>query len=251
MITINIRFYEELNDFLPLEKRKVEITLSIAKRSSIKDVIESLGVPHTEIDLILVNGHSVDFTYKVLDNDFISVYPMFEALDISELTHVRPLPLRNTCFILDVHLGKLAKYLRLLGFDVIYQNNFSDNIIIDRSLAEKRIILTRDIGLLKNKRVTHGYWIRHTNAKKQVAEVLVRFDLYKQCQPFIRCLECNGILAKINKHEIMQYILPKTKKYYEDFVYCEQCKKIYWKGTHYKKLKELVNEFLIYKYHYN
>lgn len=244
MVYIHIRFYEELNDFLPEEKRKVTFTAAVAENTGIKDVIESLGVPHTEIDLILVNGQSVGFNYKIQNEDKVSVYPVFESIDIGELLHLRSKPLRETCFILDVHLGKLAKYLRLLGFDVVYANNFSDKTIITRSLSEHRIILTRDIGLLKNKIVTHGYWMRSHDPETQVAEVLQRFDLYAQCHPFTRCLECNGVLVKIHKNEIFQDLLPDTKVYYETFVRCNQCKKIYWEGTHYQKLKKLVSKFL-------
>jgi len=120
----SIRFYEELNDFLPLERRKVDFSHEFQRRASIKDLIEALGVPHTEVDLILVNGASVDFSYIVRDGDRISVYPMFEAFDIQTVSRVRPQPLRVIRFVLDVHLGKLARYLRLLGFDTLYRNDY-------------------------------------------------------------------------------------------------------------------------------
>lgn len=242
-INIHLRFYEELNDFLPLEKRKVCFIHSVLSKTAIKDVIESLGIPHTEVDLILVNGKSVSFTYQVNNDDNISVYPVFEALDISEIVHLRPQPLRESRFIIDVHLGKLAKYLRLLGFDVEYDNHFSDETIIFRSQNEKRIALTRDVGLLKNKKITHGYWIRHTDPEKQVDEVLKRFDLTQQCQPFTRCIECNGLLEIVDKDKIIKHLQLKTQKYYDDFMQCHLCKKIYWKGTHYQHLTDLVHKF--------
>src|SRR5215208_5091043 len=214
MINIHLRFYEELNDFLPLEKRKISFDHTILVKTSIKDIIESLGVPHTEIDLILVNGQSVNFTYQVQENDYISIYPVFELLDIGELTHLRPEPLRNPRFILDVHLGKLARHLRLLGFDVIYDKHYSDETITIHCQTEKCIVLTRDVGLLKNKKITHGYWIRATDPEKQIIEVLNKFDLYRKSHPFTRCLECNGLLESVEKNKIIHLLLPATEQYY-------------------------------------
>ena len=146
---IYIRFYEELNDFLPEERKKKRFEHQFIDRTSVKDLIESLGVPHTEVDLILVNGKSVNFKYLINDSDDISVYPVFESLDISEVQHLRPKPLREPKFICDVHLGKLARYLRMMGFDVFYKNNFDDEEIVRISLKERRAILTKTEEYLK------------------------------------------------------------------------------------------------------
>lgn len=244
MISIQLRFYEELNDFLPPEKRKTQFIHTVAQKTSIKDLIESLGIPHTEIEVILVNGISVDFNYLVQDKDFISVYPVFEAFDLSEIIQLHPEPLRKPRFILDVHLGKLAKYLRLLGFDVVYANNLTDEFIIQCSIKEHRIVLTRDIGILKNKRITHGHWIHHTNPQQQIDEVLHQFQLGKQCHPFTRCLSCNGKLKKIEKTKIIADIPKLAQKYYKTFMQCRSCKKIYWEGSHYTKLKTWIEKIL-------
>src|SRR5262249_31383318 len=150
------RFYAELNDFLPPGRRGVTFTYSFEGSPSIKDLIEALGVPHTEVDLILVNGESVDFAYRVREGDRISVYPVFESLDITPLLRVRPRPLRETRFVLDTHLGRLAAYLRLLGFDTLYRNDAGDDELARISSGEGRILLTRDRGLLKRSQVTHG-----------------------------------------------------------------------------------------------
>lgn len=244
MISLQLRFYEELNDFIPPERRKVSFIHSVPQKTSIKDLIESLGVPHTEVEVILVNGKSVDFNYLVHDQDYISVYPVFEAFDVSELIRLRPKPLRTPRFILDVHLGKLARYLRLLGFDVIYENNLTDETIIQRSKKEHRIVLTRDIGILKNRSITHGHWMHNTNPEKQVEEVLMHFQLTKQCRPLTRCLMCNGLLKKVDKLKIIQDIPELAKKYYQTFMQCQSCKKIYWEGSHYIKLKNWVKNML-------
>lgn len=182
--SITIRFYEELNDFLHYSRRKKAFSFMLTGKRTIKDIIESLGVPHTEVDLILANQKPVQFDYHPEKDDFISVYPVFEAIDISSINLLRPRPLRETKFVLDVHLGTLARYLRLLGFDTYYRNNLKDEEIIDLSITEQRIILTRDLFILKNGKVTHGYFVRETNPKKQIVEIVRRFDLKDQFKSF-------------------------------------------------------------------
>lgn len=244
---VSFRFYEELNDFLPVSKRKVSFVYEFKGTQSVKDAIESLGVPHAEIDLILVNGLSERFSYKLNDGDLISVYPVYESFDISTVTHLRPAPLRVMKFIPDVHLGKLAKYLRLLGFDTLFKDDLTDNEIIDISIEEKRIILTRDRNLLKNKRVTHGYWIRSQQPKCQLEEVMGRFDLYGNIKPFTRCMECNSLVKSVSKNEVEDILMEKTREFYSEFRKCPGCKRIYWEGSHYLHMKEFV-ELLADKY---
>jgi uncharacterized protein len=235
------RFYEELNDFLPKEKKRVEFVHSFNGTPSIKDIIEAIGVPHVEIDLILVNSESVDFHYLLKDNDFVSVYPVFETLEISNVTHLREKPLRETKFILDVHLGKLARYLRMLGFDTTYQNDNDDQTIIRISFDENRIILTRDRGILKVKTVSHAYYIRNHNPKDQLTEVLNHFDLYQAIDPFNRCIKCNGKLERVEKEEIIELLEPLTKKYFNKFFRCNSCKTIFWEGSHFDHMKSFIN----------
>ncbi len=212
MHKIYFRFYEELNDFLPEEKQKVRFTHNYIDRASVKDIIESLGAPHTEVDLILVNGKSVGFDYLINDGDDISVYPVFESLDITNVQHLRPKPLREPKFIADVHLGKLTRYLRMMGFDVLYKSNFDDKEIVNLSLTELRAILTKDRGILKRSEVTHGYWVRSTIIKEQIIEVLKRFDLINIIKEFSRCIECNSVLKPISKNEIIDDLPPKVAR---------------------------------------
>jgi len=240
MHKVYLRFYEELNDFLPKEKRKIRFEHNYIDRTSVKDMIESLGVPHTEIDLILVNGKSVNFNYLINDGDDISVYPVFESLDISGVQHLRPKPLRSPKFIADVHLGRLTRYLRMTGFDVLYKNNFSDEEIIRISLNEKRAILTRDRGILKRTEVTHGYWLRSTKVKEQLIEVIKRFDLKNEIKEFTRCIECNTKLKKISKSKIINELPPKVAHWHNEFFICPSCRKVYWKGSHYQKMLRLI-----------
>lgn len=238
------RFYEELNDFLPPEKRKIAFDYLFKGRPAIKDAIEALGIPHPEVDMILVNGRPVDFSYLLQEGDRVAVYPVFEALDISGVTRLREKPLRNPRFILDVHLGKLARGLRLLGFDTHYANYHSDREIIEISLAEQRIILTRDRGLLKNKEVRRGYWLRSQQPHQQLEEVLRRFDLASLARPFTRCLECNAEIVAVEKEMIAGQLLPDTRKFYRQFYRCRGCGKIYWQGSHYRKLLTFAGEVI-------
>ncbi|MBN2481707.1 MAG: Mut7-C ubiquitin/RNAse domain-containing protein [Bacteroidales bacterium] len=236
------RFYEELNDFLPDERKKVLFPFAFSGNPSVKFAVEALGVPHTEIDMILVNSHSVDFTYKLQQGDTVSVYPVFESLYIGSVTHLREKPLRNVRFITDVHLGRLAKYLRLFGFDTLYKNDFSDRDIMDFAESDKRTILTRDRELFKNNRVTRGYWIRSQHPREQLKEVIDRLDLKKAAQPFTRCMECNALLEAVDKESILSELEPGTRKGYDEFRRCAGCGKIYWKGSHHEKMSGFIEE---------
>lgn len=236
----SFRFYAELNDFLPPEKRFSAFDHEFFLPASVKDLIESLGVPHTEVDLIVVGGESVDFSYKVQDGDRITVYPVFESFDISAEVKVRPHPLRHTRFVLDAHLGQLARYLRLFGFDTLYRNDWSDVVLADISYGEKRVLLTRDLGVLKRRAVSHGYYVRETEPRRQLVEVLRRFDLLGKIEPFTRCMACNGGLEPVDKEAIADELEPGTRRYYDRFQRCTECGQIYWEGSHYEKLARFV-----------
>jgi uncharacterized protein with PIN domain len=207
---------------------------------SIKDAIEAIGVPHPEIDLVVVNGESVGFDYHLQERDRGAVYPVFESFDISSAVRLRPKPLRDTQFVLDCHLGKLTRMLRMLGFDSLYKPDFEDSEIVNISANEKRIILTRDVELLKANAVTHGYWIREISPNEQVREVLARFDLYSQVRPFRRCMVCNSPIAKIDKDTIRKELPKKVRELHDEFYRCAGCRKVYWKGTHYKDMMEQI-----------
>ena len=230
-----------MNDFLPPDKRKLRLPHSFQGRVSVKDLLESFGIPHTEIDLILINDKSVGFNYIVNDKDDISVYPVFESFNITEVQHLRPQPLREPKFILDVQLGSLAKYLRMIGFDAAFKNSSSKNEIIMISINEKRTILTKDLNLLKRNDVIHGYWIRNKEVIDQVKEVTRRFQLNSLIQPFSRCMICNTLLERIEKKKIMERLQERTKNMVDEFEICPSCSRIYWKGSHYQKMEGIIN----------
>ena len=244
MVSATFRFYEELNDFLPPPRRRVRFSREFKDRRSIKDMIESLGVPHTEVELILVNGRSVRFSYIVKDGDDISVYPMFEALDVRPLLRLRRKPLRRTRFVLDGHLGTLARYLRVLGFDTLYRNDYEDAELAKISHDERRILLTRDVGLLKRSLVTHGCFLRETDPKQQLKEIVERLDLYRAIKPFRRCVNCNGLVRPVAKASLKGKIKPGVWKTFRRFRKCSDCGQVYWPGGHYDRMQMLIAEIL-------
>jgi uncharacterized protein with PIN domain len=239
--TAEFRFYEELNDFLPPEQRKRTNIYRFSGHPGIKDPIEVFGVPHTEVDLIIVNGQSVGFDYQLQAGDRVAIYPVFEALDITPIVKLREKSLRNPRFVVDVNLGKLAKRMRLLGFDSLYRNDYKDAAIVNIAVNDRRIVLTRDRRLLYNKQIDHGYWVRAVDVEAQANEVLRRFDLYGLVHPFSRCLICNGVLEPVAKADIWHRLEPKTRLYYQDFLQCTDCRKIYWHGSHMKNMRQCLN----------
>jgi len=239
-----VRFYAQLNDFLPPEKRARPITCSFDVSGSVKDMIESLGVPHTEVDLILANGEPVDFSYRVQQGDRISVYPDFQSVEIPAHLRLRPQPLPEARFAADTHLGRLAAYLRMLGFDTLYRNDFADEELAKLSADEDRILLTRDRGLLMRTAVKRGCYVRATQTARQLVELLERFDLARAINPFRRCMHCNEILLPISKEEISDRLLPQTRQHFDEFYSCPQCGRIYWKGSHYSRMRRFIDSLI-------
>lgn len=236
------RFYEELNDHLPEAWQKKAFVYEFKGRPGIKNTIQAIGIPHGEVDLILVNGKSVGFDYQLQGGEEISVYPQFESLDISSVIKLRPKPLRETRFVVDVNLGKLAQKLRLLGFDTLFRNDFEDDEIIEISLTERRTILTRDKGILKQNAVTHGYFIRNDDPRKQLTEVIERFQLQNSFRPFSRCSNCNGELEEISKSKLDAILPDDTLTYYHEFWQCSGCGKVYWEGSHYGRILDWIEQ---------
>lgn len=203
-------------------------------------MIEACGIPHTEVDLIVADGRSVDFSYLVNDGDGISVFPVFESFDITPIVKVRPEPLRMIRFVADSHLGRLARFLRLLGLDTLYERDWTDPELVRISTAEQRIILTRDVGLLKHGSVTHGCYVRATDPREQVTEVVRRLHLARQLTPFTRCMTCNGVLTSVAKEEVVHRLPPETRQHVDEFRICASCDKVYWQGAHHSELRRIV-----------
>ena len=239
---VSLRFYGELNDHLPRDRRYRTLEKSFFVPGLVKDTIESYGVPHTEVELIIANGESVPFSYVVRDGDRIAVYPMFESFDVTPELKVRREALREPRFVLDVHLGRLAAYLRMLGFDTVYGNCSSDSELAQVSSEQRRVLLTRDRGLLKRSAVTHGYLVRQTGSRQQLAEILERFDLARSARPFTRCMACNGVLAQVPTEQPRPLLPPRAAASCMGLRQCPQCGRTYWEGSHYRRMQRWVSE---------
>jgi uncharacterized protein with PIN domain len=203
-------------------------------------MVEACGVPHTEVDLMVVDGESVGFDYQVQHGDRIAVYPVFESFDITPIVKVRPEPLRRIAFVADNHLGRLARFLRLLGFDTVYDPSWDDDELAEIVSREGRILLTRDIELLKRNAVTHGYFVRAKDPRHQVVEVARRFHLDEETDPFTRCMVCNQRLDPVEKAEIRNHIPERTGQRIKEYKRCVGCGKIYWRGSHHDDLARIV-----------
>lgn len=247
MVTATFRFYEELNTFLPSERRKRAFDAVSARAATIKHMIEALGVPHTEVELVLVNGETVGFDRLLRDGDRVSVYPKFEALDISPLLRVREHPLRTSRFIADAHLGGLAHLLRMAGFDTLYDNNFHDSAIASIAEKEARIVLTRDRELLKRRIITHGCYVHALKPARQLKEIFDRLDLARSARPFTLCLQCNAPLRSIDKALVAERLPPKVSAHFERFSTCDLCQRVFWEGTHWRSMQALLAELMVTK----
>ncbi|MGW4120612.1 Mut7-C RNAse domain-containing protein [Nocardia sp. NPDC004711] len=238
--SVQLRVYAELNDFLHQDVRYTAQPRPIRPHQTVKDVVEAAGIPHTEVDLILVNGESVGFGHHPQPGDRLVAYPMFETLDIGPLTRVRPHPLRDPRFVVDVNLGGLGPLLRLMGLDARCEWDADDATLAATAAAENRILLTRDRGLLKRRNVTHGVFVRSNRPFEQLVEVIRRLDLADRLAPFTRCLRCGGLLTDVPKQDIIDRLQPLTRRYYDTFRQCPECGRIYWEGSHQPRLNNLV-----------
>jgi hypothetical protein len=223
-------FVGRLNDFLPRDQREQLLTVDFRERQSVKHLAESLGVPHPEIGQVQVNGREGTLDTITQDGDRVEVHPIPNGCPVEPR------------FVLDGHLGRLAAYLRMLGFDCLYQNNYEDEDLAEIAQSEGRILLSRDRRLLMRKVVIHGYCLRSLDSTEQLLEVIRRFDLTQRIAPFHRCLRCNHPLEPVAKEAVIDRLEPLTKLYFDEFQICPACKQIYWKGSHYEKMKRLIEQ---------
>ncbi len=248
---VKLIFLGDLNIFLPEDKRDKPILYPVRRRASIKDIIESLGPPHTEIDRIVLNNSSrskdISFDYIVNGEDEISVFPLKPPVDVTKPGFVGRKPLLSIKFIVDVNVGKLAKFLRMLGFDVAYNWIWNDDIIAELAYKENRILLTKDIGLLKRKKILWGKYIRSIDPEEQLKEVLNFYGLKPPFKILSRCLNCNFKLEPVEKSKILSRLEPKTRKYFDKFYICPHCDKIYWAGSHQEHMIHKLKMWGLYK----
>jgi len=239
-----LRFYGELNDFLSPDRRQRDIKVVFPLSPSVKDTIESLGVPHVEVGCILIEGQAVGFGHRLALGERVVVYPAFKTLGETFIAPLRAPLLSEVCFVADVHLGRLARMLRLLGFDVVYDCQAENRELLRCSLAENRVLLTRDRALLKHGDLIYGTWVRNVYAQLQAIEVLRRFDLGQFVAPLTRCPRCNGRLERVAKAEVADRIPPRTAAWLDDYFQCATCRKLYWQGTHVEQIRSQITQIL-------
>jgi uncharacterized protein len=232
---VRLKFHDDLTFFLKSKTNIGVIERNLGEKTSVKDVIESCGVPHPEVDLILVSKEPVDFSYPIVKDADIDIYAVQSRYLL--LTEKRLQVGFVKRFVADGHLGTLARNLRLLGFDVAYDRQAQDRQLLSVMEREDRALLTRDRRLLMHAIVRHGYCPRSQNAEDQTIEVVRRFHLFDSISPFSRCLRCNAPLQKVGKADIIEKLEPLTKMYYEEFRRCTGCGQIYWTGSHFSKLQ--------------
>jgi hypothetical protein len=238
--TARLNFRGDLDFFLGRKVRSETVERRLSERTSIKDVIESCGIPHPEVDAILVNGQSVGFDHTLVSDSEVEVLPVAARDTPGTEKHLQSTGIVR--FVADGHLGKLTRNLRLFGFDVAYGAQADDRELLDIMARENRALLTRDRRLLMHSIVQHGYYPRSQNADEQTVEVLRRFDLVKMIAPFTRCLRCNAQLHDAAKADVIEELKPLTKIYYDEFRRCPACKQIYWSGSHFAKMQKRIED---------
>ena len=246
MSTTSLRFHGSLNCFLPARRRDVAIVREFEEPAGIVDAIQALGVPHTEVDLILVEGRPAGFSHRLAPGDSVEVFGLDRPAELAGLAGLIPAPPEPRRFVLDGHLGRLARYLRMLGFDARYDNRAGDAVLARVSAEEDRILLTRDRGLLKRSIVRLGYLVRSDDPRLQLAEVVERYGLARTAAPFSRCVRCNGEIRPVGKAEVEERLAgePRTLRYFDAFGRCAGCGAIYWPGSHYERMSLLAREVL-------
>lgn len=247
-VRLTLRFYGELNDHLPRSRRQVEFAQDFPDGATVRHAVEGAGVPHVEVDLVLANGSPVGWAHVPREGDRLAVYPAFHSLDPDPLVRLGPRPLEVPRFVLDVHLEGLARNLRMLGFDTLLLPRGTAPELQDPELArlssEGRTLLTRDRDLLKRSTVERGSWVRTLHPRAQVVEILRRFDLVRQVQPFARCTVCNGQVRAVAAEDVLALVPPAVLERHDRLWQCPGCVRVYWEGTHYDRMQRFVEEVL-------
>jgi uncharacterized protein len=227
--TALVRVAEPLRFLLPARRRHGVVPVAVDGVSSLVHVVESLGVPRTEIGEVRLDGRPAPLDARPQGGEVVEVLPVR-----------RPQRVAGFRFLLDVHLGTLARRMRLLGIDTAYGNEAADDALVARAAADERVVLTQDRGLLRRRALMAGAYVRGSHPADQLADVLDRFD--PPLAPWTRCPACNGDLQPVPKHEVLHLLEPGTRRSYTDFSRCQGCGRPYWRGAHARRLAGLVAE---------
>ncbi len=241
MNTARFRFHSELNDFFSNDGSVTERILTFNPGQTVKHLVESLGVPHTEVQFARLGGQAISLSYQAQDGDVIDLFPVSIPPRTEDIL-VQPPKTGEPRFVVDNHLGRLAAYLRMLGLDTLYRNDYQDEELAQISGEQDRILLTRDLRLLMRKSVQNGYWVRSLEPAEQFIEVVRRYQLEQYVRPFQRCLRCNALLQPVSKEEVLPRLQPLTRQYFNEFRICPDCGQIYWKGSHFERMEKMISD---------
>ena len=244
MVTATFRFYGELNDFLARERRGRAFATPCARAATTKHMVEALGVPHTEVELVLVNGEPAGLDDILEDGDRVAIYPRFTLLPVADVARLEQRPPGRVRFVADAHLGGLARLLRMAGFDTIYRNTLHDAEIEAIALDERRAVLTRDRELLKRRGIEYGCYVRALKAEAQLREVVDRFGLAERMRPFTLCLSCNAPLRPVAKADVLDRLPPRVAAVQDEFSTCDRCHGVFWKGSHWQRMAAVLDSVL-------
>ncbi len=240
---LTLYFDNSLQELLTRRYRKNRIVhYPLVRRASIKDICESLHIPHTEIWKITRGSEELSFTHIPCAGERIALHSFPFGTDVTRPTLLRPEPLPSPAFTVDVNVGKLARLLRMAGIDTWYKSQVSESALAKESAAEGRILLTRNRDLLQRKIIVWGRLVRSERPVAQLAEIISLYGLGQQIAPFSRCLECNGLLQSVDKSSILHLLEPLTKKYYHRFKRCPDCGRIYWQGSHHQHMLNILEQ---------
>jgi uncharacterized protein len=234
-VTLNGKLADLLSGSLRGNGENLEV--ESREKRSVKDLVQSLGIPHTEVGFVRIDTQYSDLSYILQDSAGVEIFPVSSPVSLPGVPR----------FICDTHLWKLARRLRLLGFNTLFNPEWDDLQLADISLKDNLILLTRDRGLLMRKTVKTGLLIRDSDPEKQVIETFCRFGIKQDIRPFSRCMICNGILDPVDTNSayfwdtLIPKIPPNVLKWSREFHVCLSCEKVYWKGTHYEKLTRLLD----------
>lgn len=232
MATAWFRFHGELHAFLPRARRGESFPHACARAATLKNAVEALGVPHTEAARLLVNGLPATLDRIVREGDEVEVFPWSEK-DVAQ-------PDIERRFVADAHLGGLARFLRMLGFDTIHENALPDAEIRRLAWEERRIVLTRDRELLKCREIHFGCYVHERKPEAQLREMAARYGLAAHAHPFTLCLACNVELEPASEAQVRAYAPPEVLEHYRVFHRCAGCERIYWEGSHFARMRAVL-----------
>ncbi|MEN8199960.1 MAG: Mut7-C RNAse domain-containing protein [Thermodesulfobacteriota bacterium] len=239
--SLTLTFDETLRLLLPRAKRDLRrVDYPLTRRASIKDIVESVNIPHTEVGTISSNNREITFDQIPRPGERYRINSVPPGTDVTRPTLLRPLPLSEVSFLVDINVGRLAHLLRMAGFDTLYSPELVEAELAELALTEKRIVLSRNRDLLQRRYIHWGRLIRSQQPEEQLREVITLYGIAKSIVPFSRCMQCNTVLVPVEKSAVLHLLEPLTRKYYRKFTRCSGCGRIYWPGSHHRKMEESI-----------